>query len=112
MPEVKIQGHTISSVKNTQLLGVILDYRLTMADHCKYLVREGKRRLSKLCCLANSNWGPSQSSMRNTYVTYIRSLFDYGAPAWYSLMAKTNLEKLQRIQNKALRAALGTPQCT
>jgi len=58
-------------------------------------VKESKTRLKQLCAVANSCFGPSQLSLRNMYVAYIRSVFDYVAPVWYPLMSKTNLDELQ-----------------
>jgi len=46
------------------------------------------------------------------YVAYIRAVFDYAAPVWYPLMSKANFNKIQGLQNKALRIILGVPRST
>ena len=43
------------------------------------------------------------------YGAYIRSVFDYASPVRYPLMSATNLQKVQVLQNKALRKILGVP---
>ena len=112
LPNVQLDGKTLLAVKKFKLLGVILDAQLTMKPHFEKLVKESKMRLKQLCAVANSCFGPFQLSLRNMYVAYIRSVFDYAAPVWYPLMSKTNLNKLQRLQNKTLREILGLPLST
>ena len=111
-PIVLLYGKPLQSVKQTKLLGVVLDAQLTMKAHFQKLMKEGKRRIGQLCAVANCCFGPSQLSLRNMYVAYVRAVFDYASPVWFPLMSKTNLDKLQCLQNKALRVALGVPLST
>ena len=111
-PVVLMNGEPLLAVKQTTLLGVVLDSHLTMKNHYEKMMAEGRRRMRQLSCVANCCFGPSQHSLRNMYVAYVRSVFDYAAPAWYPLMSKTNLDSLQRLQNKALRIVLGVPRST
>ena len=101
-PEVQMNGKTVVSVTQTKLLGVIMDAQLTMKPPCMKLVKDGKSRVAQLCCVANRCFGPSQLSLRNIYVAYICSVFDYTAPSLFPLMSQTYLSKLEQIQNRAL----------
>ena len=68
--------------------------------HLTKIEKEGKQRIRQLCCVANTCFGPSQLSLRNMYVAYVRSIFDYAAPIfWFPLMSITNLLKIQQLQN-------------
>ena len=82
LPKVQLDGETLLPVKKFKLLGVILDAQLPMKPHFEKLVKESKMRLRQLCAVANSCFGPSQLSLRNMYVAYIRSVLDYAAPVW------------------------------
>jgi hypothetical protein len=46
------------------------------------------------------------------YISYVRSVLKYAAPAWYPCMSTTNVTKLQRLQNQGLHIALGVPRST
>jgi len=50
--------------------------------------------------------------MRLMYIAYICSVIEFAAPVWYPSMSKTSIQKLQQIQNKALRLAMGLPCST
>ena len=45
--------------------------------------------------------------MVTTYKLLVRSIFHYAAPVWFPNTAAYNIEKLQRVQNLALRVATG-----
>ena len=90
-----------------RLLGVYFDRRLTMQYHVKYLCKKAGRRLSQLARVANSNYGMSQRDLRTMYISYIRSVLEFASPVWFPCISTTNMKKLQRIQNKALRIILG-----
>ena len=45
--------------------------------------------------------------MRSVYTTFIRPLLDYCASAWQPWLAKSTSDRLERCQNRALRAITG-----
>jgi len=55
----RLNGEKLVSVKQTKLLRVTLDQRLTMKPQCLKMEKEGKSRISQLWCVANSCFGPS-----------------------------------------------------
>ena len=112
VPRVLLDGKPLQAVTKTTLLGVVLDQHLTMKYHFEKLNREGRARMKQLCAVANTSFGPSQLSLRNMFVAYVRSVFDYAAPVWYPLMSLTHFDKLQRLQNKCIRVILGVPTST
>ncbi len=81
-----------------------------MKPHCMKILTEAKSRISQLFCAVNSCFGSTQLSLRNMYIAYIQIIFGYDAPAWFPFMSKTNVNKLQTLQNKALLTILGVPR--
>ena len=67
-PVVKLNNDILVSVKETKFLGVILDRSLTMKSQCMKMIKEAKCRITQMNCVANSCFGPSQSSLRNMNV--------------------------------------------
>ena len=93
-----------------RLLGVYLDKRLTFNAHVDHVLTA--RRLHQLRTIANSSFGPSQLDVRAMYLSYIRSVVEYGALSWYPTLSHTNMQKLEVIQHKAARISLGVPTAT
>ena len=88
-PQVRMKDQVFQSVKQTKLLGVMLDSRLTMKPHYENMKREGKRRVAQLCSAANSCFGPSQLSLREicTWLTCVDRPIDVQNE--YKLFAST-----------------------
>ena len=61
--------------------------------------------------LSRTFWGAGHKTLLTLYGTIIRSALDYGMPAYY-FAPKCHLEKLQTIQNQALRICCGAMQST
>ncbi len=57
--------------------------------------------------MAGQEWGADRGALQTVYIAMIRSVLDYGSIA-YGLAAKSQLEKLDRIQAQALRICCGT----
>ena len=55
--------------------------------------------------------GLSYSLLRRVFMAKVRPIIDYGAEI-HNMMSNTQLEKLQRKQNSALRSCLGVPPWT
>ena len=63
--------------------------------------------MNLLQALSDTLFGKDKEVLLSTYKLYIRSLFDYAAPVVYPNYFDTSILRLQRIQNGALRLALG-----
>ena len=90
-----------------RILGVFLDPKLTMKHHMTILTQRAHERIALLARMANSGYGLSQQDLRTMYIAYIRSIFEYAAPVWYPFLSPTNVHKLEVLQLKALRLAMG-----
>ena len=63
------------------------------------------KRLDIMKTISAANWGASSKILWAFYIAYIRSKIDYGA-ILYSAAAKSNLQKLDVIQNAGCRLIL------
>ena len=57
--------------------------------------------------VTNCCFGPTQLSLRNMYVAYIRYVLDYAAPVWYPSLSASNIHKLKILENRALYKIIG-----
>ena len=106
-----IQGEKIRYNKNPKSLGLILDPKLTWKPHIDTLVDQCTRRLNLMKVIASKNWGADLSTLRTFYLAFIRSKIGYAAEIWSSC-CKSQLERLCRIQNSALRLITGALKTT
>ena len=96
---------SIDPVPDYRFLGVEVDNGLRFTKHVETIACKGKRRVNIMKCLAGKDWGSSPEDQRRIYLQYVRTVLDYASEGWSSWLAPTNLEKLERIQNEALRTA-------
>ena len=82
------------------------DRKLIWHEHIKYLADACNKRLNVLRSIQNQNWGADRASIIMLYEAFIRAKLDYGCHL-YDSAAKTVKNKLNTIQNTALRLALG-----
>ena len=105
--DVKIQGVTVPTVKNPKLLGVTLDPLFTFSAHAMSVVRRASSRLNLMRTLSDTSFGKDKECLMLTFRCFIRSIFSYAAPIVFPSYSKASIEKLQRVQSKALCLALG-----
>jgi ribonuclease HI len=65
-----------------------------------------------LGALSFTSWGWRKQDLQKVYTSTIRSRIDYAGPAWQPWCQKTNINILERSQNKALRKITGQVSCT
>ena len=75
----KLLSNTPSSP--VKFLGITFDSALSFRSHFRTAATLARHRLLKLNSIYSSTYGPSTSTLIRLYKSYIRSLFDYGAPA-------------------------------
>ena len=106
-PIIRICNEIINYKKTQRLLGLVLDSpRLKWVDHIKYLKSESIRRINFLKVFSSSVKGSSAKILRMFYVSYIRAKIDYGSII-YASAKSAELQKLEIIQNRAIRLILG-----
>ena len=57
--------------------------------------------------LRTTHWGMSKETLNITYKTIVRPILEYASTIWSPIISNTNTNKLQTIQNSALRTITG-----
>lgn len=95
-------------INSVKWLGVWLDQRLNWASHLKNKINDGYQRLSMLFPVLNKRSSIGQKTALLIYKQIIIPLVTYACPVWITA-SKTNLNKLQVLQNKILRIITKAP---
>ena len=109
--QLKINDIQIEWVKDHKYLGILFDNRLSFNNHVQYLLTKCHKRINVMKSLTTINKGAYAKVLITYYVTAVRSLIDYAAPVLTNISQK-NMQELQKIQNAAMRIALGAPKWT
>ena len=96
----------IRPTTNAKFLGVELDSKLRFVKHIDEICSKAAKRLAVLRFLARA--GTKSEVILRLYKIYIRSLFENGSASFISA-PKREIEKMQRVQNQAIRIALRLP---
>ena len=96
----------IRPVKNAKFLGIEIDNLLSFSKHFDSIQSRSSKRLNVLRVLARH--GVEPKILLTLYKTYVRPITDYGSAAFLAISG-TQLERLNRIQNEAIRISLRLP---
>ena len=107
--DVTYNGQVIpSSSSSVNFLGIFFDSALTFRSHFSTVVTLARHRLLKLDSIFSTTYGPSTSTLICLYISYIPSLFGYGAPATCVASPAIQLS-WERIQTHLISRALSIP---
>ena len=109
--QLRINDIQIEWVKDHKYLGILFDNRLSFNNHVQYILTKCHKRINVMKSLTTINKGAYAKVLITYYVTAVRSLIDYAAPVLTNISQK-NMQELQKIQNAAMRIALGAPKWT
>lgn len=93
---------TINWQRNAKYLGVYLDAKLNWQRNTKYMADRARTGIAKLHRLINIKSKLKPKLKLLLYKSIIRPVITYASPAWMNA-AKSHKNKLQKVQNKALR---------
>ena len=82
-----------------------VNQQLRFAKHLETIICKGKKRINIMKCMAGKDWGSSMEDQRKVYLQYVRTVLEYASEGWSLWLAPTNMQKLERVQNEALRTA-------
>ena len=90
-----------------KILGLTLDPKLTFNRHIENTVTKAKNSLKIVKALTSTTWGKQKETLLVTYKTLTRPILEYGATIFSPTIKPTLTNKLQTVQNTALRTATG-----
>ena len=103
--QFRLYNKPISYSEECTFLGIRLDPHFNLNNQIKYLIETSNKRLNIIRILSHKSWSLDKKTLIQVYNTLIRSLFDYSC-IFSSMLSKTSLNKIQVIQNNALRSIL------
>ena len=106
-PLIPVGGDVLPLEKYPKILGVTFDPHFHFHKHVEEIEEQAKKRLTLLKALTGTSWGQQKETIIATYKSLIESIFSYAAPVWYPNASRTSIQKLQTIQNSAIRVATG-----
>lgn len=97
----------IRVVNEYKFLGVIIDSQLRFDKHLDKITTKAKKRVNIVKHMAGKDWGQGLETQAKLYKTYARSGIEYASPSYYPMLGVKKREKLETIQNEALRSMVG-----
>ena len=101
-----LYNRNIKCVDEKKFLGMTIDNRLSWSKHITNVKISCQKKLDILKHLSYKDWGADRKSLLRLYIMLIKPKIDYGCEA-YSSACNSTLEKLDPIQNAAIRLGLG-----
>ena len=106
--KIKIADSELSLVCGPKILGVYLDTFFSFNNHYVQVANRVSKRNNVLKALARTNWGQQKGTLLITYTEVGRSIANYAVSAWSTNASESNIGKIQRTQNEALRIITGS----
>src|SRR5579864_1485964 len=97
----------ISTTKHPKILGVTFDPKLTFNEHTNNIKTAASKSVNILKSLTATTWGKQKETLVATYSAITRSILEYASTVWSPIISNTSIQKLQTVQNTAIRVATG-----
>lgn len=108
---INLCGSTIKSSSSYKFLGITLDSKLNGRIHTEALVTKCSKLTNVIRSLRGIWWGASPSLLLNIYKSLVRGSMEYGCFA-LPINNKGLMEKLEKVQRRALKFCIGLRQST
>jgi hypothetical protein len=100
-----IDNTTVPTITHPKILGITFDPKLNFNTHIHNTHDRATKIIKILKCLTSTNWGKQKEVLLTTYKTITQPIIEYGSTIGSPSLAPTHVNKLQTIQNTALRIA-------
>ncbi|XP_043226976.1 uncharacterized protein LOC122384061 [Amphibalanus amphitrite] len=107
VPTLKFSGEPLRYDPNPTFLGITFDDQLTFSSHISSLKDRMAKRRQCLQALAGKTYGAHRRTLRTAYITYIRSVFEYGAAVYFTHASPALRVKIETEQNRCARIITG-----
>jgi ribonuclease HI len=106
-PEIRLGDSLMPFTHAPKFLGVLLDRSLSFGRQVEEVCRRVSVRSRAINALANRDWGWRKHLLRRVFITFQLPLLTYSAAAWHPFLSSSNMDALDRAQNRVLRAITG-----
>ena len=103
---IQISKNTIYNTSEAKLLGILWNYKLSWKEHIQKISIKAKKIFRVMKFISAHSWGAHPTTLLHVYKAYIRSVLKY-ASFIYHEESKSALQKLNAVQNNALRTISG-----
>ena len=90
-----LENKRLEQVKETRLLGVVMNDKLTWHSNTEFIVKKAYKRMVLLHNLFD--FGLPVSEMVNIYILYIRSILETSAVVWHSSITQAESYEIERV---------------
>ena len=91
-------------------MGLTLDPKLTYSTHIHNISVQAHNQLQIIKSLTSTGWVKQKETLMATYKSVRTPALEYASSIWSPLASLTSINKLQIMQNAALRTATGCRQ--
>ena len=102
--DIKLEGETVETIKETKLLGAILTDDLSWNRNTTKLVKDGNMRMQLLHKAAK--FTNNENDLKQIYISQVRGKLEQSAVVWNSSLTKKNESDIERVQRSALKIIL------
>ena len=103
---LSIEKNNLKQIRETRLLGVVINDQLTWHSNTNFLVKKAYKRMIILHNLFEFRL--PMEEMINIYILYIRSVLESSAVVWHSSITKSEEMQIERVQKTALKIILAS----
>lgn len=111
LPEFHINGTRLQYTENMKFLGVFFNSKLNWSKHISHILTKARKALNLLKVIVSHKWGQDSNILRTLAISLVRSCFLYGQEVFYNA-PNSLLKKIQSVDCKAFKVALGVPYHT
>ena len=101
---LEMEGENIEIIKETKLLGVMINDKLNWDSNTQFLVKRANARMRLLHQLVE--FSVPLEDLLNIYILYVRSILEQSCQVWHSSLTLDNFKNLERVETNALRIIL------
>ena len=110
--DLTINNKALPMATHPKVLGLTLDPKLTYSTHIHNISVLAHKPLHIIKALTVTGFGKQKETLMATYKAVMRPALEYASSVWSSIASSTSINKLQVMQNAALRTATGCTQDT
>ena len=110
--DLTINNKALPMATHPKVLGLTLDRKLTYSTHIHNISVQAHKPLQIIKKLTATGWGKQKETLMATYKAVMRPALEYASSVWSPIASSTSINKLQVMQNAALRTATGCTQDT